>query len=379
VPKIRAAVDALRSADAADDDLVRFGSLGVILTTATWDDEARHDILTRVAAVARRTGALHTLDSVLFILSVCETVLGQLESAAAYLAELKRIRDDVGMTPAQQEMFKNIEYLAWRGDDGTLLADIEASSQAATALGLGAAQTLARTALMILDICQCNYEAAFQIAQHNHDLQHMQISIRVLPDLVEAAVRSGRTEQARVALSELDTVATASGTPWGLGVLARSRALLQEETDPEPHYAAAIAALSATRARADLARTHLLYGEWLRRHKRRTDARVQLRAALDHFDAMGALSFAERARRELVAIGDTVPEMRESPWHTAGLTAQESAVAEHAVTGATNAEIAATLMISQHTVDYHLRKVYRKLGISSRRQLASAQRASARS
>src|SRR6478736_1309652 len=132
VPSIRIAIEALSSDAAADDELVRFGSLGVILTTAIWDDKARHDILTRVATVARRTGALHTLDSILFILSVCETVLGQLVSAAAFLAELKRIRDDVGMTPAQQEMFKNIEYLAWRGDDRTLLADIEASSQAAT-------------------------------------------------------------------------------------------------------------------------------------------------------------------------------------------------------------------------------------------------------
>ena len=378
VPLIRLAVDALGSPDAADDDLVRFGSLGVILTTATWDDQARHDILTRVAAVARRTGAAAHARLILFILSVSETVLGQLASAASLLAELKRLRDDLGMTPAQQEMFKNIEYLAWRGDDGTLLGDIEASSQAALALGMGGAHTLARTALMILQICQCDYEAAYQIAQHNHDLQHMQITIRVLPDLVETAVRSGRIEQARVALAELDAVATASGTHWGLGVLERSRALLAQDADPEPHYAAAIEHLSASRARGDLARTHLLYGEWLRRHKRRTESRTQLRAALDHFQEMGAASFAERARRELGIIGGDDRPQQEFPWRAAGLTPQESAVADLALGGATNGEIAATLMISRHTVDYHLRKVFMKLGISSRRQLGSIPQESAR-
>jgi DNA-binding CsgD family transcriptional regulator len=374
MPSIGVAIDALRSEDAADDDIVRFGSLGVILTTAIWDDTARHDILTRVAAVARKTGALHALDSILFILSVSETVLGQLDSAAEFLAELKRLRDDLGMTPAQQEMFKNIEYLAWRGDDATLLADIEASSQAAMALGLGAAQTLARTALMILEICHCNYEAAYQIAQHNHDLHHMQVSIRVLPDLVEAAVRSGRIEQAREAAAELDTVATASGTHWGMGVLERSRAVLAENSDPEPHYAAAIEHLSACRAQGDLARTHLLYGEWLRRRKRRTDSRTQLRAALEQFQQMGAASFADRAPRELGIIGGNGEHQEEFPWRPAGLTPQESAVADLAVDGATNGEIAAALMISRHTVDYHLRKVFRKLGISSRRELAGMRR-----
>jgi DNA-binding CsgD family transcriptional regulator len=155
-------------------------------------------------------------------------------------------------------------------------------------------------------------------------------------------------------------------------VLERSRALLSEHTDPEPRYTAAIDHLSACRARGDLARTHLLYGEWLRRHKRRTDARVQLRAALDHFEEMGAAAFAARARRELGII-DHVPEHQgQTPWRAAGLTTQESAVADLALGGATNGEIAATLMISQHTVDYHLRKVYRKLGISSRRQLVAA-------
>ena len=171
------------------------------------------------------------------------------------------------------------------------------------ALGFGGAETLGRTALMLVHLSEGNDEAAYQIARHNRDLDFLQISIRVLPDLVETAVRSGRYDEARVALRELRDVAGGSGTPWGLGVLERSAALCAGADDPragagagadadadaEPHYRAAIEHLSRCRARADLARSHLLYGEWLRRRKRRKQARIQLRAALDHFQDMGAM------------------------------------------------------------------------------------------
>lgn len=364
-PTLRAAVEALTADDVRPEDLLNLGWASVCLTTALWDDAARTGILSRAAVVARNAGAVQLLDSYLFILSVCETVMGQLNSAAEYLTELRRVRDALGMSVQQQEMFRNIEYLAWRGDDPELPMAIEMAKQAALALGMGGVLTMAQTASMLVQLCEGDYESAYQVARANRDLNFLQISIRVLPDLIETATRSGRRGEAEVALTELQEVAETSGTAWGLGVLARSTAILAEVTDPEPHYGAAIEHLSRCRAKADLARSHLLYGEWLRRQKRRRDARVQLRAALDHFQQMGATLFAARALRELTATGEHV----DTP--TGGrLTTQELAVARLAAKGATNTEIATALVVSRHTVDYHLRKVYRKLAVTSRRELA---------
>ena len=370
-PRLRSAVDAIRGVDAPLSEILLWGSLSVALTTALWDDSARNDILVQAADAARDSGALHVLDKLMFILSLSETVMGQLDSAARYLDELSQVRDALGMTPAQQEMFRNAEYLGWRGGDSTVREAIEATRPAAVYLGIGGAETLARTGFLLLDIAEGDYDSAYSIARKIHDFEFMQISIRVLPDLVEAAVRSGRPSEAQDALAELTVVTEASGTDWGLGVLERSRGVAAEsDSDPTAHYRAAIGHLENTRARADLARTHLLYGEWLRRRKRRRDARIELGAALEHFQEMGAASFAARARRELAATGGA-----DSGHFRSGanlLTPQEQAVARHAAQGATNAEIALALVVSHHTVDYHLRKIYQKLGVSSRRQLASA-------
>jgi DNA-binding CsgD family transcriptional regulator len=369
-PDLRSAVDALCSPDTGDADILRYGWLSVALTTALWDEDAKWHILSRSLDIARRTGNLHSLDALLYICSVAATELGQLAAAGDLLAELRRVRDALGMSPAQQEMFRNIEYLAWCATDPDLPGSIESSAQAALYLGLGGAETLARNATMITRICAGDYDAAYRIARRNHDLAFMQISIRALPDLIETSARSGRPEEARAALDELREIAVASGTPRALGVLERSAAVLAEGEDPEPAYAAAIAHLTGTRALSDLARTHLLYGEWLRRRKRRRDARAQLGCALELFQEMGATAFAARAARELAATGpgQTHPQSTDDVGASV-LTAQEGAVAELAAAGATNAEIAAALLISPHTVDYHLRKVYRKLGVSSRREL----------
>jgi len=372
-PYLRSAVEAVRHPDLPAHELLAVGGLSVALTTAIWDDEARQDILSRTLDIARSSGAIQIVDTLLFIISVCETELGQLQSAANYLERLHRVRDALGMSPAQQEMFRNVVYLGWLGDDGSLRQSIAASAQAAVYLGLGGAETLSRSAVLILDIAECNYHAAYATARHIYDLDFMQISIHVLPDLVETAARSGHPDQAGEALANLTVIAKSTGTHWALGVLERCRAITAEDTDPEPHYLAAVDHLSKTRARADLARTHLMHGEWLRRGRRRGQAATQLRTALKLFEEMGARSLAARARRELAATGLdlTIDQSADSRWAVKGLTPQEAAIADLVAGGSTNSEIAAALIISQHTVDYHLRKIFRKLEISSRRQLAA--------
>jgi DNA-binding CsgD family transcriptional regulator len=187
-------------------------------------------------------------------------------------------------------------------------------------------------------------------------------------ELIEAAVRSERGDVAADALRRLAEITTASGTDWALGIEARSRALLSDGDTAERWYRASIERLGRTRIRTDLARAHLLYGEWLRRERRRIDARAQLRIAHDMLETMGMEAFAERASRELQATGETARKRTATPGGPQ-LTAQETQIARMAREGLSNTEIAARLFISTHTVHYHLRKIFTKYGISSRSQL----------
>jgi DNA-binding CsgD family transcriptional regulator len=210
-------------------------------------------------------------------------------------------------------------------------------------------------------------EAARLATEDSGDLE---VSIWALPELIEAAVRSGHTQLAGAALDRLADTTRAAGTDFGLGMEARSRALLSEGAAAEGGYLEAIDRLARTQLRPELARAHLLYGEWLRREGRRADARAQLRTAHDLLAAMGAEAFAERARRELLATGETV--RRRTPETVSELTAQETSIARLARDGRTNPEIGAQLFLSARTVEWHLRKVFSKLGISSRRELHAA-------
>ena len=203
------------------------------------------------------------------------------------------------------------------------------------------------------------------------DHAHVYISAWALPDLIEAAARTGNTHIAGDALDRLAEPTLAGGTDTGLGIEARSRALLSKGTAAEGHYREAIERLGRTRLRPELARARLLYGEWLRREGRRRDAREQLRTAHRMFDEIGMEAFAERARRELLATGETARKRTAQAPAQAGqqLTAQEAQVARLARDGLSNPEIGARLFISAHTVQYHLSKVFAKLGITSRGQL----------
>lgn len=212
------------------------------------------------------------------------------------------------------------------------------------------------------------YEEALTAAERAcHYLEELGLTILVLPELIEAAVRSGKTERAADALVELAETARASGADWALGVEARSRALMSPSDVAEGFYRGAIDRLGCTALEIELARAHLLYGEWLRRENRRIDAREELRTAHEMFIAMGADAFAERSCRELLATGE---HARKRTVETRfELTAQEAQIARLAGDGRTNPEIGSELYISPRTVEWHLRKVYPKLGISSRRQL----------
>jgi ATP/maltotriose-dependent transcriptional regulator MalT len=194
--------------------------------------------------------------------------------------------------------------------------------------------------------------------------------MRVLPELVEAAARAGQAGPARDALKQLAETTQASGTDFALGIEARCRALLTDGADADDLYREAIDRLGCTELRPELARAHLLYGEWLRRRGRRLDAREQLRTAHDTLTALGMEAFAERARRELTATGETV--LRRSTGTVTTLTAQEALIAQLARDGRTNPEIGAQLFLSGRTIEWHLRKIFTKLGISSRRDLHAA-------
>jgi ATP/maltotriose-dependent transcriptional regulator MalT len=215
------------------------------------------------------------------------------------------------------------------------------------------------------------YTEALSAAERaSHYPKELGLSTLVLPELIEAAMRSGATDRAAEALEELKECARASGTDWALGVEARSRALLSRSEAAEGFYQEAIERLSRTTVEIELARAHLLYGEWLRRENRRVDAREELRVAHEMFVAMGSDTFAERSGRELLATGEHA--RKRSVETRFELTAQEAQIARLAGDGRTNPEIGNQLYISPRTVEWHLRKVYPKLGISSRRQLRDA-------
>jgi DNA-binding CsgD family transcriptional regulator len=212
------------------------------------------------------------------------------------------------------------------------------------------------------------YEEALTAAERAcHYLEELGLTMLVLPELIEAAIRSGETQRAIDALVELAETARACGTDWALGVEARSRALMSPCDVAEGFYREAIDRLGRTALEIELARAHLLYGEWLRRENRRVDAREELRTAHEMFIAMGAEAFAERTCRELLATGEHA--RKRSVETRFELTAQEAQIARLAGDGRTNPEIGSELYISPRTVEWHLRKVYPKLGISSRRQL----------
>ncbi len=260
----------------------------------------------------------------------------------------------------------------WRGNE-TALAEVSRAAVAEnTGRGEGAGLAFADYAHAVLYNGLGRYEEALAAATSidAFEAEGFVIYTAGLVELIEAAARSGAPNRATDALERLSEATSATGTDWGAGVRARSQALLSTKGAAEDHYRDAIDRLAPTRIRPQLARAHLVYGEWLRRQNRRVEARDQLRVAYEMLSGMGVGAFAERARRELRATGETV--RRRSVEALTELTAQEAHIAELAVAGHTNLEIGAQLFISARTVEWHLRNVFTKLGLASRRDLRRA-------
>jgi DNA-binding CsgD family transcriptional regulator len=292
---------------------------------------------------------------------------GDFAAAASLVAEGEAIAAATGTLFAP---FGAVLLAGFRGDEAEATPLIEAVSTAARAGGQGLAVRWSQWVSAVLSNGLGRYEKALAEAQAAEQASDLLVSMWALPDLIEAASRTGQTGLAADALARLAEVTSISQTDWGPGIYARSRALLSDRDDAERWYREAVERLSRARLRPELARAHLLYGEWLRRERRPTEARAQLRTAYDLFAAIGMEAFAERARRELRATGENVrPRAADTDRE---LTPQEAQIARLARSGLSNPEIAAQLFLSVRTVQYHLAKVFTKLGISSRHQLWQA-------
>jgi DNA-binding CsgD family transcriptional regulator len=263
-----------------------------------------------------------------------------------------------------------LEVRALQGREQESRAVAAMTAQWGQERGAAILEIFSQFGLTVLELGLGRYAEALSSGMPIYDGDPPGFGNRILPEIVEAGVRGGDRDAAKAALARLADRAAASATPWALGMLARSRALLAGDSEAEACYREAIEYLLRTSVRTELARTHLLYGEWLRRRKRRGNAQSQLRIAYEMFDAMGASAFAARTRAEQLAAGDNPPRSAERP--AFDLTPQETQVSRLAAGGATNAEIATRLLVTTSTVEYHLSKVFRKLGVTSRRQLATA-------
>ena len=322
-------------------------------------------MLVRQVRLAHDAGALDQLPIMLGALGTATVWSGDFAAAALLIAQADAVCEATGSRAAP---FAAMMLASLRGDQAEADPLIEATIAQAAAGGQGNAVAYAHWVAAILANGLGRYEGALAAARHaSEDTFTLHVSMWALPELVEAAARTGNTEVAAGALERLAETTRAGGTDFGLGLEARCRALLSDGAAADDLYREAIDRLSRTRLRPELARAHLLYGEWLRREGRRADARGQLRTAHGMLDAIGMEAFAERARRELIATGEKVP--KRSAETRDRLTPQEEQIARLAREGRTSPEIGAKLFLSARTVEWHLGKVFTKLGIGSRREL----------
>jgi DNA-binding CsgD family transcriptional regulator len=289
---------------------------------------------------------------------------GRLDAGAALIEEADSVIDATG---SRRIDIAKLMLAACRGDEAEATSRIANAEREAIARGQGVVLTFCEHARAILHNGLGHYDLALSAAQQASARDELSVSNWALVELVEAAARSARPGLAADALERLRQRTQAAGTEWALGVEARSRALVNDGAIAEDLYREAIARLARCRLALELARAHLLYGEWLRRARRRRDARAQLRRAHEMFTDMRATAFADRAARELQATGETA--RKRTTGTTYDLTPHEARIARMARDGASNQEIADQLFVSRKTIEYHLHKVFIKLGISTREHL----------
>jgi len=329
-----------------------------------WDADAVHTLATRQLKVAREAGALVQLRLALNFLGGTLVYSGELATAELLFDEDRLVAEATGNQPV---LYNDVLVAVWRGQETKATELLEAARREASARGMGRFVTSLAHLESVLSNALGRYETAREAAWRAFERDDLGFGSVVVPELAEAASRTGDAALLNTALDWLTERARVTPTEWARGIEARVRALSSDGEASEALYREALERLGRTRLRIELARTHLLYGEWLRREHRRVDAREQLRTAEEMLSTMGVEAFADRARRELLATGETV---RKRSVETRGdLTAQEAQIARLANDGLTNPEIGAQLFISPRTVQYHLRKVFLKLGISSRAEL----------
>jgi DNA-binding CsgD family transcriptional regulator/tetratricopeptide (TPR) repeat protein len=363
-PALRQALDGFSRGQAAEE--LRWLPLACVSALARWDDSAWESLSARFVRLARDQGALGDLPLALNLLACFRLLGGDLAAAESLAQEAQEAAAATGCGPTP---YGALGLAALRGHrDPAPLTLIESAGQDAALRGEGLGAAAAQWASAVLHNGLGQYATALSAAEDA--VEYVGGSVLACwpaAELVEAAVRAGQPRRAVVGMRCLSRVASAAGSHWALGIRARSLALLSDARLAEELYQAAIEHLGRSHARIGLARAHLLYGEWLRREKRRIDAREQLHRAHGMLNAMGADGFAERARRELLATGETV--RKRTVETDRNLTSQEVQIAVRARDGQTNTEIGTELFLSPRTVEWHLRKVFAKLGITSRRQL----------
>jgi DNA-binding CsgD family transcriptional regulator len=374
-PALTRAFELLVSLDADVGEARRWlwlatGRASTIIALELWDFESWHTLAARQVQVARHMGALVQLQFALNTLGHHQLLAGELSAAERLLEEDRLIAEATGNPPVA---FAAPMLAAWRGREQEASELIQDSARMAAERGAGRTAGFATCASAVLNNGLGRYEAAGDAAWEVFQRDQLALGPLVVAELAEARARTGDIAAIRAALDWLSERTRVTPTEWVLGIEARVRALLSDGEAADRSYRESVERLGRTRVRAELARSHLLYGEWLRRQGRRMDAREQLRTARRLLEEMGMEAFAERARRELRAAGET-GRTRAAPAASAagagnGLTAQEAQVARLAREGLSNPEIGARLFISPRTAQYHLSNVFTKLGISSRSQL----------
>lgn len=368
-----AAIGTLRRAmtalsDLPVQDLLKWGWAACGVSPAVWDEQVMCETYARAVEVVRAAGILTELPIYLVCLGSANSLIGDFAAAASLIAEAEAVAATTGSEFAP---YATLILTALRGEEAEAAPLIAATIEHPVADRRSAGVPTAQWANAVLHNGLGRYREALAAAEASAATAQLVVSVWVLPELVEAAVRLGADEIARDALARLKNAAETCDTNWAQGILARCRALLGDEA-AEGLYREAIDLLGRTLLRPDIARAHLLYGEWLRRQSRRVDARHQLTTAHEMFVSIGMAAFAERARRELLANGDMARERTDEVAPSAKLTPQERQIALLVRDGLSNSEVGAQLFISARTVEWHLRKVFAKLSITSRRQLREA-------